>query len=268
MKNWHYSAYDIYYAMESLGIKRGDILFIHSNIGFFGRCAAVKSPDDLCKSFYMAIRDQIGDEGTICVPAFTYSYPCGLPFEKSALTKMGTFAEWIRTHPLAYRSLDPCYSVAAIGADAKKLVTCVSRNSFDRNSFFGRFYRSNGKILNMNFDAGSTFIHYVERDLNVPYRFDKSFHGTTIEGGLEYSTTQTIWCRYMHPLLEARFEAFDKRARAWETFKTAKLGRGEVGVISARDTRNLVKLALMEHPWFLTKAYEVGEVPRDYEELV
>jgi aminoglycoside 3-N-acetyltransferase len=268
MRNWHYSAHDIYHAIELLKLKTGDIVFIHSNIGFFGKCSSVKNVNELCMLFYMAIRDQIGDTGTICVPAFTYSYPCGIPFDRSAPTKMGAFSEWIRTHPLAYRSLDPCYSVAAVGADAKRLVTCVSRNSFDEGSFFERFYRKNGKVLNLNFDAGSTFIHYVERNLGVPYRFDKSFQGTTIDNGVEYPTTQTIWCRYMHPLLEARFEAFDKMARTQNVFKTAKLGRGEVGVISAKETHNLVKLALMVHPWFLTKAYEVGEVPGNYQELV
>ena len=162
MTNWHYSAYDIYNATEQLGLEVGDVLFIHSNIGFFGRCAAVKDPDQLCKIFYMALRQQIGPEGTICVPTFTYSYPSGVAYDAQEPTKMGVFSEWVRTHPLAYRSLDPCYSVAAIGADAKKLCKGVSQNSFDDGSFFARFERKQGKILNLNFDAKISGSFYVQ----------------------------------------------------------------------------------------------------------
>ena len=55
-----------------------------------------------------------------------------------------------------------------------------------------QFHRLGGKVLNLNFDAGSTLIHYVERELRVPYRFDKSFTGTIREQGRERGARSVI----------------------------------------------------------------------------
>ena len=71
------------------------------------------------------------------------------------------------------RSYDSSYSVLGIGKNALRMIENAPINSFGENSFFERFYQSEEKILNLNFDAGSTLIHYFERLLNVPYRFDK-----------------------------------------------------------------------------------------------
>jgi aminoglycoside 3-N-acetyltransferase len=118
-----------------------------------------------------------------------------------------------------------------------------------------------GKVLNLNFDAGSTFVHWVERELKVPYRFDKRFRGTILHCGVEYPGRSTIWVRYLDDALEASFEAFDRLARERGMFKTERLGRGELGVISASDTYKLIEETLPSRPWFLTKAEALGVTP-------
>ena len=111
----------------------------------------------------------------------------------------------------------------------------------------------------MNFDAGSTLAHYVERELKVPYRFDKSFHGTIRENGADRSARSVIWVRYLSDdALVAAFEPFDTLARARGLFPTRPLGRGSIGVISARDTYDLIAQTLPVRPWFLTKAEAMG----------
>jgi aminoglycoside 3-N-acetyltransferase len=135
----------------------------------------------------------------------------------------------------------------------------ASTNSFDDDSFFARLFRCHGKILNLNFDAGSTFVHFVERELGVRYRFDKTFTGIIRQNGVERPANSTIWVRYLSDdALEAAFEPFDKLAREQGLFVTSRLGRGELGTISAQDTYNLVCRTLGKRPWFLTKAEALG----------
>jgi aminoglycoside 3-N-acetyltransferase len=259
-----YTRSDLKAALDRLPLERDDIVFVHSNIGLFGRCEGVTSGRDLCEMFVGAITERIGPSGTLCVPAFTYSFPRGEVFSLGVTAPgLGALAEYVMSHSVAHRSMDPCYSVAAIGGRAYSLVSHVAENSFDEAaSFFARFWRYEGKMLNLNFDAGSTFVHHVERRLEAPYRFDKTFQGNIRwSSGIERRQRSTIFVRYLDDALEARFEVFDAIAREQGKFVTTKLGRGEMGVISAEDTFNLIVETLPKRPWFLTKAEAMGVEP-------
>ena len=266
MRAADYERADIDSALAALPLEPGDITFIHSNIGFFGRLAATAGIGELCTSFLAAIFRRLGPGGTVVVPTFTYSFPRGEIFDiDQSVSGMGAFAEWVRRHPGAMRSRDPCYSVAALGARAEELTRNAPVNSFGAGSFFQRFGTAGGKVLNLNFDAGSTYLHYVERELHVPYRFDKSFAGIIRQDGVEHPATSTIWVAYRSECdaLEAAFEPFDELARASGKFVTASLGRGEIGVISAPDIFALVETTLPLRPWFLTRAETLGiDAPR------
>lgn len=242
--------------LAGLPLHPGDVVFSHSNIGFFGRLEGARTGAEVAAALADAILARIAPGGTLVVPTFTYSFPAGEIFDvENTASKMGVFAEWVRCHPRARRSADPCYSVAALGDRAAELTANMPENSFGPGSFFDRFHKAGGKILNLNFDAGSTHIHYVERELRVPYRFDKTFHGTIREKGRERRATSVIWVRYLSDdSLAAAFEPFDRLARSQGCFVIAPLGRGAVGVISARDVYRLIETTLPVRPWFLTKA--------------
>lgn len=160
---------------------------------------------------------------------------------------------------MAYRSEDPNYSVAAIGGQAAALTENAPLNSFGAVSFFDRFYKTGGKVLNFNIGAGSTFVHYVERELRVPYRFDKAFRGIIRRKGQETETEGTIWVRYLSDdALETAFEPMDELARTKGYLSVAQLGRGEVTVITAADTFRMIEETLPTRPYFLTKAEALG----------
>jgi aminoglycoside 3-N-acetyltransferase len=255
-----YSKSDIKAALDRLPLERGDVIFCHSNLGFFGRAEGISNASSLCEMFFDAIMERLGPNGTLCVPTFTYSFPRGEVYDPEAgAPEMGIFANWVRVR--GWRSPDPSYSVAVVGCLAQELTENAPENSFDRNaSFWSLFHGFGGKVLNLNFDAGSTFIHWVERQLDVPYRFDKTFAGTVRYDGLR-TVYSTIWVRYLDDALEARFEAFDALARERGMFQTERLGRGEMGVISAHDTYRLIEETLPSRPWFLTKAEVLGVEP-------
>jgi aminoglycoside 3-N-acetyltransferase len=258
-----YSKVDLKAALDRLPLERGDVVFCHANIGFFGRAEGASNSSSLCEMFFDAIMERLGPNGTLCVPTFTYSFSKPEPevFDLSSPSRMGMFAEWVRGR--ASRSEDPCYSVAVVGLSEPGIIDDLSENSFDGEaSFFAHFIGAGGKVLNLNFDAGSTFVHWVERDLYVPYRFDKAFTGTVRYGpDVERKARSTIWVRYLDDALEARFEAFNQLAWECGLFDTAPLGRGEMGVISATDTYGLIEETLPKRPWFLTKAEVLGVEP-------
>ena len=251
----NYNYQDLKDAFFAIGLKKGDLVFSHSNIGYFGIPEGEKSVDNAFNTILNALFDVIGETGTLVVPTFTYSFSQGKIFDyDNTPSDCGIFTEKIRNLSQSYRSEDPNVSVTAIGHLSKEITENVPENTYGENSFFDRFYKKNGIICNLNFDAGSTFIHYVEKCLNVPYRFDKTFTGILIKNSVKYKRKSTIWVRYLSNGTSAKFEIFDQLARQQNLYKTIPVGRGFVGVITAKDTFNLIKNTLLLRPWFLTEA--------------
>jgi len=254
--NFDYDRYDLRKSLIELGLKKGDVVFTHNNLGFFGRPKDIKHKDNLCSLFFEEIFHVIGETGTLAVPTFTYSFPKKEVFDvQETPSQMGIFSEWVRKNIDSIRSEDPCYSISAIGLKAKELTKDTPENSFGKNSFFEKFHNLNGVIVNMNFDAGSTFIHYVERELRVNYRFDKSFNGLIKRGNLTYETISTIWVRYMsNDCLILNTKSFTEVALDKKYFKKKALGKGQIGLISAKNTYSCIQETIDYRPWFLTHA--------------
>ena len=178
-----YNLRQICLSLRKVGLEKNDVVFCHSNLGFFGNLKNITNKSDLCEKFFNEIFKIIGRKGTLIVPTFSYSYFNNKAFDsnKTPGLRMGIFSEWIRLNKKSKRSNDPNFSVSAIGNLSKEFIKLegnVNKNTYSENSFFFFFYYHNGKILNFNF-PGTTIIHYYEKLLNTPYRFDKKFHGKT-----------------------------------------------------------------------------------------
>ena len=168
--SFSYSKNDFKNGLINCGIKNGDKIFCHSNIGFFGFLEEADTIEKVCSDLLEVITDVIGSNGTIVVPSFTYSFGNDkkqkvYDVELTPATNMGVFSEFVRNHIQSYRSLDPMFSVYAIGKDSKALVENVSNECFGTDSFWDRFLRESGKICNFNFDSGSTLIHHIEKKI-------------------------------------------------------------------------------------------------------
>ena len=258
----HYSKNDIIGVLNALGVQKGQVIFSHSNIGFFGRPRGEQTAANACSIILEAILHALGPAGTLVVPTFTYSFPAKKVFNPAETpSNCGVFTEFVRKHPLSVRSQDPNISVAAIGGQASTLTQDIPVNAYGSGCFFERFLKADGLICNLNFDAGSTFVHYVERCLRVRYRFDKNFEGIIKKNNKAEVHNSTIWVRQLVEGTTADFEPFDQLARAKGLYTTRQVGRGAIGVIHAQDTFDLIKQTLPERPWFLTTAEKLGILP-------
>ena len=171
-----YSAEQIEKNLRNLGLKKNDIVFCHSNIGYFGRLKGIRNKNSLCKIFFQKIFKIIGKRGTLIVPTFTYSFFKKENFTVNSVSNMGIFSEWVRLNKKGKRSMDPNFSVYVVGKYSNYFSEIVENKTHSHNSFFGKFHKMNGKILNFN-HPGATILHYYEKILNVDYRFEKKFKG-------------------------------------------------------------------------------------------
>ncbi|MDJ0663336.1 MAG: AAC(3) family N-acetyltransferase [Acidimicrobiia bacterium] len=122
--------------LVALGIATGDVLLVHGSLSALGRVPGGE------QAVVMAIRDVIGPEGTIVVPAQSWQLcdPAYLRIEPpehwdqvraelpaydprwTPTRSMGLIAEAVRTHPEAVRSSHPHRSFAAWGPAAEQVV--------------------------------------------------------------------------------------------------------------------------------------------------
>jgi aminopeptidase-like protein/aminoglycoside N3'-acetyltransferase len=250
-------------AFRKIGLRKGDSVLVHSNIGFLGVPKGGLSKEKMFDTVFGAFMDVIGDEGTLVVPTFTFSFAKSQAYDPEATpSTSGMFTEILRKLPQALRSLDPMFSVAAVGRRAREFIADVPIECFGPRSFFDRFMKANGVICNIGISVGSTFIHYVEQSLNVPYRFKKLFTGQLIKDANATKATAIFFCQDLtNPDTVADWTLFEKEARRQRAVRTVVVGRGEVSMIRAEEVFRICKDGLEKNPWFLVVAGREGITP-------
>ena len=233
-------------AINNLGIDQGDFLFCHSNVGFLGFPEEADSKKGALKIIFDSIFEVIGEEGSLVVPTYTYSFGKGEVFDpQNSISNCGMFSEFIRCSKDSIRSIDPSVSVAAVGANAESLLKALPTNAYSDDGLFARLLKNNFKIFNINFDAGSTFLHYVERLNRVPYRYDKTFCGKMKTSNGLVTAESTLWVRDLDiPGSEANFTRFNKAAVEEGLYKRQIVGRGIIGTITTADSLKLLNSLL------------------------
>ncbi len=249
-----YSRDQIKQALIKAGVKQGDTLFLHANLGFFGLLEGADSTTAYASCFFDCFKELIGPKGNICVPTFTYSFCKGEPFDKdSTASQMGIFSEYVRQYPQALRSEDANFSVAVIGNNSLDLTSNVPDHSFGVDSFWERFLLLDGKICNLNFDAGSTFIHYIEKKNNAPYRHDKPFSGQSFVNGQWQLKTFYHFVRDLNkPEWDTSMPKVDELLKNSGIISSIRLGRGAINLFSARDNLKVIEKAFKQNPYVIT----------------
>ena len=178
------SRYDFTESLRRSGVAPGVTVFCHSNIAFFGPVENVQTITELSDFVLNCFFDVLGPTGRLVLPAFTYSFGSDKetkifdPLEP--VSSMSSLTSSVFASGSYHRSLDPMLSVVSICHDSESLVSDVGNICFGPNSIWSRLYACDALICNLNLDSGSTFLHWVERELMVPYRKDIRLDGTIL----------------------------------------------------------------------------------------
>ena len=217
---------DIVGSLRGAGLKQGDTVMVHSDLSTFGRIGDMDREEFL--SYILgAFKIVLGEFGTLIVPTYTYSFISTGRYDVKMRSEVGTFSNFVLGQPGAYRSIDPIFSHAGIGRRAKPLLEGMSYECFGIDSFFDLLYRDDGKIMNFGKFFDITFLHYVEKMWNVPYRYDKPFTGTISDNTGEWQRTVIY---YVRALKEDGYDVrYDMRKLGRELDRRGMLGRAPLG---------------------------------------
>jgi len=182
------------------GVREGDILLIHSNIGRtivdYSRTSGARiGPEEVLESFIEAV----GPSGTLLFPLFNFEFTQGAPFDiRSTPSHMGAITELARKYQGSVRTGHPIYSFCALGRHSHHFKNVCNKNAYSEDSPFGILKRLGGKIavLDLPDSKSMTFYHHVEEVMRVQYRYFKDFTGEYIdENGNSSQRTHNIYVR-------------------------------------------------------------------------
>ena len=169
---------NFYKSLINIGIKKGQNLFIHSDIGLLKEYKNKKEIVLTCKIIVKQLLKVVGKNGSLAFPTFSYSFTKSERyFPKISKSICGHLSEYVKNMKSSSSYNDPNVSVVVLGKKKDFLTKNFTNNAYGANSFFDRFYKLNGHKCNINLDSGSTFLHLFEKKLNVKYRIDKTLYG-------------------------------------------------------------------------------------------
>ena len=248
-------------ALRLAGVRRGMTVFSHSNIAFFGRIENASCMDDLVRFMLDCFLDVLGPDGTLVLPVFTYSFgsdKADKVFDlQTSLSKTSAMGNWLVTSGAGRRSADPMLSVVAMGSKARELTADIDPVCFGPRSIWARLWDEDALICNLNLDSGSTFLHWVERELGVSYRTDIPMSGTVIDSGRSQEAHVIYTGRDLRdPGASASFESYHRACVEQRMSKVTPLGRGQIVSQTARDAKSFLEVLLKKHPYLLTLRHQ------------
>lgn len=237
--------------ISELGVRPGETVFVHANLALGLHVEGLSEAEIVSERLISTLGKVLGSAGTVCLPAFSYSWASGEifnPLDAENFKQMGLLPQ-VAFREGFMRSSDPLFSVLLSGPGASQLIP-KSQRSFGPGSTFSSLIECNSRVISIGLDVGSTLIHEVEYRNRVPYRSLKSFSGVTqLESG---SQRKGSWLSYVRDLDDTStvpdFSKLHAAAIGRTPLKTAKLGRRSSYSYKIQDMAALIAEILPEVP--------------------
>ena len=241
-------AKDLRDALAGVGVSSGDTVLCQISLEALGSFDSASGPELLLN----CLREAVGDQGTILVPTYTFSFCKQQDFSvSSSPTQNGSwstskdFLELFRRYPGAVRSRDPIYSVAAIGQRAKELLADLPNTCFGKGSIYERLIKVGGKICTIGVELKDiTFLNYLEEAGDAPLRFNKLYTGYIRESSVPVKAgwlcSDPLPGQEDKPYVQRLEELCQSSGKRW----SVHVGAGEVSCVTATDLRDLFDSAL------------------------
>ena len=213
--------------LSTLGISKGDILYVASDVSLLLH-EEVKHKQIISKAEYTNFLDQlidmlkslVGENGTLLFPVFTWDFCRGKTFDYlTTQGDCGVLSNRALQRSDFVRTKHPMYSFAVYGKYAEFLKTFNNTDSWGKDSPFAWLHQNKAKqlLINVSTQRGLTFMHYVEQENQVAYRYMKNFVSNyKDENGNKSKRSYSMYVRDLesNPINDMPEEFLDKNGAA------------------------------------------------------
>ncbi|GAB6037213.1 aminoglycoside N(3)-acetyltransferase [Fundidesulfovibrio butyratiphilus] len=236
-----YGAHDLRHAYRQLGVERGRVVLVRSDLRLLGLFDA---PDqrEAVRHHVQTLCDLVDlSEGTLVVPTASLGLcNTSVPFDPDATpSEMGVLSEFIRRMPGAVRSFHPFVSYSAVGRQAEEICREVSRHAFGLETPKARMLERDALCLSVGCQPRftATTVHHAELCMGVPYRYVKEFEHPVMRDGLPRKELFYLYVWYRQCDMERDFnqKIFAAYAERAANLRQTALGRGKAWSYPMRE---------------------------------
>ncbi len=199
--------------------------FIH--LDMLGLAKLESSNDKRLLEFEKIITDTVTSGGNICIPAYSLSYTRNEEYNmlSTPCVNVGAVSEFIRENNSSRRTIDALFSYIILGNKISgKHFKTGDYESFGGSSVIEEVFNMDGYVCAIGgVFKNSTEIHFIEKLLEVNYRYNKIFCGKlTDPDGYKYDQQITYFCKKFDYNLWYDFKELENDLRddgLMETFK-------------------------------------------------
>jgi len=249
-------------ALRGVGLRPGDVLLVHSDVSPLMPLLDAEWWEDALEFLLQGFQEALTPDGTLLVPTFNYDFCRGHAYDSDQTpSQVGLFTNYVRRRPGALRSLHPIFSFAGLGPRVSELFAGLSRSAFGAGSVFARLYAADARLVFFNTTIeSSTFVHFVEQQLNVDYRFPKYFTGPVRAGGQAYIDTFEFFVRYQGRGIQTRLTPLGERLEQRGLMQRGALRDLPLLAVRCRDLAAVARAMWLADPYALL-AQPPGPLP-------
>jgi aminoglycoside 3-N-acetyltransferase len=265
-KKGNVTNHDFLRVLLDLGANNTDILYIHSALNFGAPNKALKKSEILECLAEVLLELHVD---TLILPTYTFSFCNNERFDINATkTPMGVLNEYFRINVDSVRSCDPLMSNILIGKN-DNLVNGIRKNSVGLGSTFDLLAKSNKviKFLFMGPRIGDcfTYMHYIEADQKVPYRYYRDFSGTISKSGLTYEDTYSLFIRYENVLPGGGSYVYENILHEKKLSNSIQLGESKITVVEKNVAHSVyLDLLNLSPNFFIDEPFNTANKINDF----
>ena len=255
-------AQDVAEAARRLGVGPGDALVVHSSILALGRLGAVADRRAFARGFVDPLLETVGPAGGLLFPVFNFDFcKTGVMDMDQTPTTMGLLAEQVRLLPGSRRTRHPIYSYSILGPGAEPFLGASAKTCFGPGSIFDLMqrHRPEGGAVRLLFlgipcppDA-CTYVHCLEEEMAVPYRYHKRFPGVMREEGREVPVETDFYVRDLEVPVLYNGQGLWERWLGAGIARRRPLGDGQAVCLDVADVRRVTLEAMAERIDFMCR---------------
>lgn len=260
------SAHTIQEALRTVRAHECDVLYIHTGMSFGIPAGGISR-----KTLLAALLDCLESlrVGTLIFPTFTFSFCNNEAYDRQkSPSQMGALNEFARKSGKGVRSADPLLSVCILGKRTD-LAENLSQYSIGEGSNYDKLHHCGDKVKFLFFGADMrecfTYTHYMEAILKSPYRYDREFSGTIIDGDQTRQATCYLYSTYANCTLNPEPVVYNEMKRRGQLLYTG-LGDGTVLTLEEQDGYATIAELLEKNPYCLTDgSFDPTRADRSYD---
>jgi len=231
--------------LDRIGLIKGDIIDLSSDL-----IAMALEYRKLKENFDPNViidflQERIAEEGTICIRTWNWGFCHGKTFDyRNTPSEVGALGDVALKRKDFRRTKHPIYSFAVWGKHQNVLCEMDNKSAWGSDSPFAFFTENGGKQLMLSSTMWNslTYVHYVEEQVGVKYRFPKDFTAPYIdENGIESIKTYSMNVRNLDLDINMNSEKFADDFYEKGILKTGFLNKTSISTVMLKGAYEIIK---------------------------